>query len=214
MGTSTPGLLSKEPDWISKNENLNSLTRFFLYTEEYDKAYEYCNLSMESALPETIFLATQIAYKARTSKDSVYLYKRLNEIASKKNKDGVDAIRHLLLLNKLKKSSFDEIQRWIHLLSNNPHSEKVDFLRIYALLFSEEKEIENKNKIIEKCSKNFDLDDKKELGIFCRWLMKLNSYNAVLNYLPPMRARTDQDLFIIRSNVLIRIGALEHCRRT
>ena len=75
--------------------------------------------------------------------------------------------------------------------------------------YCKEKEIENKNKILEKCSKKFDLDDKKELGTFCRWLMKLNAYPDVLNYLPPLIAKTDQDLFIIRSNALIRIGALE-----
>ena len=211
IGNYYAGLLSKDPDWISKNENKNNLIRFFLYTEKYSKAHEYLesNLRLESVLPETLFLATEIAYKENSSPYLDYLDKRLKEIAAGKNKDGVDAIRHLLLLNKLKKSSFDEIESWIHLLSNNPHSKKVDFLRIYALLFGKEKEIENKNKILEKCSKKFDLDDKKELGTFCRWLMKLNAYHEVLNYLPPLIAKTDQDLFIIRSNALIRIGALE-----
>ena len=38
--------------------------------------------------------------------------------------------------------------------------------------------------------------------------MKLNAYHEVLNYLPPLMAKTDQDLFIIQ-NTLIRIGALE-----
>ena len=76
-----------------------------MYTEKYSKAHEYLesNLRLESVLPETLFLATEIAYKENTSPYLDYLDKRLKEIAAEKNKDGVDAIRHLLLLNKLKK---------------------------------------------------------------------------------------------------------------
>ena len=75
-------------------------------------------------------------------------------------------------------------------------------MRVYALLHQGTVDLEEKKMLLHKVSLIFNLEDNREMAIYCRWLMELNAFEAVTEYLPLLKARLDQDLFIIRSNAL------------
>jgi hypothetical protein len=155
---------------------------------------------------ETLFNAAKLASRKKSSEKLKLITENLYKIANKQGIVGVKAIRHLILLHNLSPFSLPELNNWVSLLSKNEKSEKIDFMRVYALLHQGTADLEEKKMILHKASLIFNMEDNREMGIFCRWLMELKAFEAVTEYLPLLKARLDQDLFIIRSNALLRIG--------
>ena len=112
----------------------------------------------------------------------------------------------LHLLNPLSPKSLD---RCIELLRSNPKSEPIDYMRIFALQYASIKDEKKRAEIVLQCSALFDLDSRKELLIFSRWLARLGEFQRLIEYLPSAKARVDEDLFKLRMNALAQVGDLE-----
>ena len=115
----------------------------------------------------------------------------------------------MVLLNSISHFSSEEIYNWLKLLRQNEKSEKIDFLRVFTLIYALQLDEDKKKQIISDASTVFNLEKKEEMAIFCRWLMKIEAVDEVTEYLPQMKARLDEDLFVIRSNALIRLERFE-----
>ena len=89
------------------------------------------------------------------------------------------------------------------------NQKKIDFLRVFTLIYALQLDGDKKKQIISDASTVFNLEKKEEMAIFCRWLMKIEAVDEVTEYLPQMKARLDEDLFVIRSNALITLERFE-----
>ena len=200
--------LLDDKSWINQDNIIDHVTRFYLLTENLKMADQLVwekikNLNISA---ETLFNAARLASIKKSTEKLKLITENLNRIAKQQGVVGVKAIRHLVLLHNLTPFSLSELTNWVNFLSQNEKSEKIDFMRVYALLHQGTPDLEEKKMILHKVSLIFNLEDNREMGIFCRWLMELKAFEAVTEYLPLLKARLDQDLFIIRSNALLRIG--------
>ena len=109
-------------------------------------------------------------------------------------KEGLEAIRHMTLLNFLQPLAPQSLERCIQLLSVNPYAQALDFLRIYAMLYALEK-TELRVSIITRCAELFDLDDSEELLIFANWLVRIQAYKSIIKYVPVSIAKAEERLF-------------------
>jgi hypothetical protein len=194
--------------WINQDSNIDHITRFYLLTGNLKMADQLVweKIKNQNFSAETLFNAAKLASRKKSSEKLKLITENLYKIANKQGIVGVKAIRHLVLLQNLTPFSLSELNNWVNILSKNEKSEKIDFMRVYALLHQGTADLEEKKMILHKASLIFNMEDNREMGIFCRWLMELKAFEVVTEYLPLLKARLDQDLFIIRSNALLRIG--------
>ena len=81
-------------------------------------------------------------------------------------------------------------------------------MRIHALQYASSAEDKKREEIVFQCSALFDMESRKELLIFSRWLARLGEFERLLEYLPFSKARVEEDLFKLRMNALAQVGDL------
>ena len=189
----------------------DQITKFYLLSGNSSMAESLIQKSMERGnfSAQTLFNASQLAYQRKSLENLSIIISELNKISNEDGDLGINAIRHLVLLNSIYSFSSEEINNWLKLLRQNDKSEKIDFLRVFTIIYALQLDEDKKKRILSDASSIFNLEKKEELSIFCRWLMKIEAVDEVTQYLPQMKARLDEDLFVIRSNALIRLERFE-----
>ena len=134
-------------------------------------------LSKNPNFPEAIFLATKLIVNSNNKTEAINISRKLASLSTRRNQIGIDAIRHMTLINLLEPISQNALERCVELLRSNSSSKPIDFLRVYALLYTKSKNTSKQNLIISQCSSMFNLDDKEELLILSNWLGKLGNDN-------------------------------------
>ena len=59
------------------------------------------------------------------------------------------------------------------------------------------------------CPKLFNLNEESDLLVFTRWLVRLEAYKEILEYLPASSSSINEELFKIRMNALAKLNMLE-----
>ena len=203
--------LEQSKTWISKPINALSLAELLAEIGHLDLAYNRVKkiLSKNPDFPEAIFLATKLIVNSKNKSEAINISRKLASLSTRRNQIGIDAIRHMTLINLLEPISQDGLERCIELLRSNSASEPIDFLRVFALLYTKTKNPSKQNFIISQCSSMFNLDDKKELLILSNWLGKLGAFEYLIHYVPASKAKVDEDLFKLRMSALARLGDTE-----
>ena len=203
--------LEQSKTWISKPINSLSLAELLAEIGYLDLAYDRVNkiLSKNPDFPEAIFLATKLIVNSKNKSEAINISRKLASLSTRRNQIGIDAIRHMTLINLLEPISQNGLERCIELLRSNSSSEPIDFLRVFALLYTKTKNPSKQSFIISQCSSMFNLDDKEELLILSNWLGKLGAFEYLIHYVPASKAKVDEDLFKLRMSALARLGDTE-----
>ena len=162
--------------------------------------------------PEAVFLLTRIAVHLQDRSQLVRLGKALAPLSSLRSEVGLEAIRHMTLLNFLQPLAPKSLDRCIQLLKVNPKAQAIDFLRIYAMLYAIDTSKGSRSAIIQKCSELFDLENSQELLVFGNWLVRLKAYPEIIEYIPAAKAKAEEAFFKIRMAALAQVGDLEKMR--
>ena len=203
--------LEQSKTWISKPINSLSLAELLAEIGYLDLAYDRVKkiLSKNPDFPEAIFLATKLIVNSKNNSEAIYISRKLASLSTRRNQIGIDAIRHMTLINLLEPISQNGLEHCIELLRSNSSSKPIDFLRVFALLYTKTKNPSKQNFIISQCSSMFNLDDKEELLILSNWLGKLGAFEYLIHYVPASKAKVDEDLFKLRMSALARLGDIE-----
>lgn len=203
--------LEQSKTWISKPINSLSLAELLAEIGYLDLAYDRVKkiLSKNPDFPEAIFLATKLIVNSKNKSEAINISRKLASLSTRRNQIGIDAIRHMTLINLLEPISQNGLERCIELLRSNSSSEPIDFLRVFALLYTKTKNPSKQSFIISQCSSMFNLDDKGELLILSNWLGKLGAFEYLIHYVPASKAKVDEDLFKLRMSALARLGDTE-----
>ena len=97
----------------------------------------------------------------------------------------------------------------MQLVEKNPQSGKIDYMRVFSLLYKNSDNPDEKKDFINGCAQIFDLESTKELLMYGNWLMKMNLLREVTTFLPSFKAKMNQELFVLRSNALLLLGDTE-----
>ena len=127
---------------------------------------------------QTLYNAAQLAYQKKSLENLSIIISELNKISKEDGDFGINAIRHLVLLNSIYSFSSEEIYNWLKLLRQNERSEKIDFLRVFTLIYALQLDEDKKKEIISDASTVFNLEKKEEMAIFYRWLMKIEAVDG------------------------------------
>ena len=203
--------LIQNPLWANDPDNILVFCELLAETGKARQARErLIQLLDEYPLyPEGIFLLTRLTVHLQDNSKLIEIGRSLASLSAQRNKVGVDAIRHMTLLHLLNPLSPKSLDRCIELLRSNPESEPIDYMRIFALQYASIGDEKKRAEIVLQCSALFDLDSRKELLIFSRWLARLGEFQRLIEYLPSAKARVDEDLFKLRMNALAQVGDLE-----
>jgi hypothetical protein len=203
--------LLENPRWSADPDNILIFCELLAETGKAEQARErLVQLLDEYPLyPEGVFLLSRLAVHLKDNSDLMNIGRSLASLSAQRDKIGVDAIRHMTLLHLLNPLSPKSLNRCIELLRSNPYSEPIDYLRIHALQYASTNNEVRKEEIVVQCSTLFDMEKRKELLIFSRWLARLGEFQRLLDFLPPSKARVDEDLFKLRMNALAQVGNLE-----
>ena len=158
---------------------------------------------------ESIFFLTRLIVHLKDRDGVTMIGRNLANLSGRRSKTGTEAIRHMTLLHLLQPLSKTSLKKCITLLSANPHSEPLDFMRIHALEYQLSQNHAEKIAVVNECSEHFDLQESKEHLIFCNWLGSLGAHSEILQFLGASQAKTDENLFQLRMNALAQIGDLE-----
>lgn len=210
-------LLSNTKNWNKLPENQVILAEFFAETGNPLKALKIINnlLEKEPLHPQATFLLTRLTVSLKDSSGLIEVAKALNELTTQQNRIGVEAIKHITLINVLEALSEEYLQICIERLQSNRYSEPIDFLRIYALLYAKRIDPIQKKKTIsdcfQECSKSdfFNPTNTKSLLIFANWLARIGAFSEILEFIPASKAKLNEDLFKIRMNALANLNELE-----
>ena len=188
--------LLENPRWSADPDNILIFCELLAETGKAEQARErLVQLLDEYPLyPEGVFLLSRLAVHLKDNSDLMNIGRSLASLSAQRNKIGVDAIRHMTLLHLLNPLSPKSLNRCIELLRSNPYSEPIDYLRIHALQYASTNNEVRKEEIVVQCSTLFDMEKRKELLIFSRWLARLGEFQRLLDFLPPSKARVDEDL--------------------
>ena len=169
-------------------------------------------LLKEPVNAEAVFLLTRLTVHLQDKSQLMRLGQALAPLTSQRSEIGLEAIRHMTLLNFLQPLAPKSLDHCIELLSVNPKAKAIDFLRIYAMRYAvEQSPIERKN-LIQKCSEIFNLDDSKQLLVFGNWLIRVQAYEEIIDYIPVSKAKSEESFFKIRMAALAHVGDLEKIR--
>jgi len=198
-------------DWASNPENILQVCELLAETGKSQEAHDRLSKLLDEfpAYPEGVFLLTRLTVHLKDVSKLAEVGKSLASLSTQRNKVGVDAIRHMTLLHLLNPLSPKSLQKCIELLQSNPESEPIDFMRIYALQYATSLNENDKKNTLVQCSELFDLSNPKELFVYCRWLARLYEFSSILEFLPPSKARVDENLFKLRMTALAQQGELE-----
>ena len=159
--------------------------------------------------PEGVFLLTRLTVHLKDNTKLIEIGRSLASLSAQRNKTGIDAIRHMTLLHLLNPLSPSSLDRCIELLRSNPDAKPIDYMRIHALQYASTTDDQKRKEIVFQCSALFDMENRKELLIFSRWLARLGEFERLIEYLPFSKARVEEDLFKLRMNALAQVGDLE-----
>ena len=163
--------------------------------------------------PDGIFLLTRLSVHLEDNSKLIDLGRKLAFLATRQNATGINAIRHMTLLHLLQNLSRESLDKCIQLLSSNPQSKPIDFMRIYAIKYGETNTIDQKEQTVASCASLFDLDQTKDLLIFSRWLARLRAYDSLIRFLPFEKANVELELFKLRVDALVKKGNFERIHR-
>jgi len=203
--------LMQSPVWSSDPDNILVFCELLAETGKAEQARErLAQLLDEYPLyPEGIFLLTRLMVHLQDDSKLVEIGRSLASLSTQRNKTGVDAIRHMTLLHLLNPLSPKSLDRCIELLRSNPDAEPIDYMRIHALQYASSSDKKRQEEIVVQCSALFDMESRKELLIFSRWLARLGEFQKLIEYLPSSKARVEEDLFKLRMNALAQVGDIE-----
>jgi hypothetical protein len=203
--------LMQSPVWSADPDNILVFCELLAETGKAEQARERLIALLDEypLYPEGVFLLTRLTVHLKDNTKLVEIGRSLASLSAQRNKTGVDAIRHMTLLHLLNPLSPKSLDRCIELLRSNPESEPIDYMRIFALQYASIEDDKKRAEIVLQCSALFDLDSRKELLIFSRWLARLGEFRRLVEYLPSAKARVDEDLFKLRMNALAQVGDLE-----
>ena len=203
--------LSKNKVWASSAQNKLMICEVLAETGNPSAALLKVNelLSAHPLHPESVFLKTRISIHLKESANIAEIGRELATLSSQRNKVGLEAIRHMTLLHLLNPLSMDSLEQCIMLLETNPESANIDFLRVRALQYINSSVLERKREIVSECAKLFNLNEESDLLVFTRWLVRLEAYKEILEYLPASSSSINEDLFKIRMNALAKLNMLE-----
>ena len=204
-------ILLQDDSWASMPTNLLKYCELLAETGQPQEAK---NAVLELLIrfpeyPEGVFLLTRLSTHLEDSSRLVELGKMLAKLATRQNEIGLKAIRHMTLLHLLNPLSAASLSKCIELLNMNPQSMPIDFMRIHALQLGLEKSAEKRQEIIKACAGLFDLEAGKDLMIFNQWLLRSGAVESIVEYLPPHKAKVDENLFKLRMSALARTGDFE-----
>lgn len=204
-------ILMQLSDWANSPDNILMFCELLAETGKPKEAHARLSELLDEypLYPQGVFLLARLTVHLKDDSKLIEVGKALASISAQRNEVGVEAIRHMTLLHLLNPLSANSLQKCIELLQANPQSNPIDYLRIHALQYAVSNQNAEKEKIIKECSRLFDLTNAKELFVYCRWLARLYEFSAILEYLPPSKARVDENLFKIRMNALAQEDELE-----
>ena len=184
--------LSEIETWNAQPKNLLLGAEILAETGKHQEALQLVDRVIEKSPkhPEAIFLLTRIAVHLQDQDQLIRLGKALAPLSSQRSEVGLEAIRHMTLLNFLQPLAPQSLDRYIQLLTVNPEAKAIDFLRIYAMRYAVETSEDSRSAIIQKCSKLFDLENSQELLVFGNWLVRLKAYPAIVNYISVAKAKS------------------------
>ena len=192
-------------------QKMLSIAEFYRVAGEFEKAKDVIQQMPESqnVLPEVIFTKTKIAHQNKDYSQIEELRFELGKIAEKEDNVSLEAIRHLCLLNDIQSLSITDLMHMLQLVEKNPQSGKIDYMRVFSLLYkNSDNEVEKKD-FINGCAQIFDLESPKGLLMYGNWLMKMNLLKEVKKFVPSYKAKLNQELFVLRSNALLLVGDTE-----
>ena len=203
--------LMQNPIWSADPDNILLFCELLAETGKAEQARErLVELLDEYPLyPEGVFLLTRLTVHLKDNTKLIEIGRSLASLSAQRNKTGVDAIRHMTLLHLLNPLSPKSLDRCIELLRSNPDAEPIDYMRIHALQYASTTDDQKRKEIVFQCSALFDMENRKELLIFSRWLARLGEFPRLIEYLPFSKARVEEDLFKLRMNALAQVGDLE-----
>ena len=200
--------------WNENSQNMILGAEILAETGNHQQSFKLVEriLSKESDNAEAVFLLTRLTVHLQDKSQLMRLGQALAPLSSQRSEIGLEAIRHMTLLNFLQPLAPKSLDHCIELLSFNPKAKAIDFLRIYAMRYAvEQSPLERKN-LIQKCSEIFNLDDSKELLVFSSWLMRVQAYEEIIDYIPVSKAKSEESFFKIRMAALSHVGDLEKIR--
>ena len=203
--------LMQSPVWSADPDNILVFCELLAETGKAEQARERLVALLDEypLYPEGVFLLTRLTVHLKDNTKLIEIGRSLASLSAQRNKTGVDAIRHMTLLHLLNPLSPKSLDRCIELLRSNPDAEPIDYMRIHALQYASSTEDKKREEIVFQCSALFDMESRKELLIFSRWLARLGEFERLLEYLPFSKARVEEDLFKLRMNALAQVGDLE-----
>jgi hypothetical protein len=201
----------QDVSWASNPENQLKYCELLAETGQQDQAFKMTIELVDQfpEFPEAIFLLARISAHLEDDSYLLIIAKGLANIATQKNDNGIQAIRHMTLLHLLYPLSSASLEKCIELLSLNPKAKPIDFMRIHALRYGISTDLNLKDQIISSCANLFDLDSHNDLLIFARWLARLGNFKSLVDYLPAHTANLNDELFQLRMNALVRVGDFE-----
>lgn len=207
--------LLSDSSWSSDPENQIKYFELLAQTGNQSKAIDQVIefLNNYPQYPEAIFLLARICTNLEDASKIAGLGRSLASLASRQNEIGLKAIRHMTLLHLLKPLSIRSIDKCIELLKVNPKSEPIDYMRVYALKYSQMNLSEEKREVVDACSSLFDLEDPRDILIFGRWLSRIGAFESTIAYIPAHKARVNEPLFKIRTGALLRLKDFEKIHR-
>lgn len=203
--------LMENPTWSKDPDNILVFCELLAETGKAEQARKRLVQMLDEypLYPEGVFLLTRLAVHLKDDSGLIGIGRSLASLSTQRNKIGIDAIRHMTLLHLLNPLSPKSLDRCIELLRSNPDSEPIDYLRIHALQYASSNNEVRKEEIVVQCSALFDMEKRKDLLIFSRWLARLGEFSKLLDYLSSSKARVDEDLFKLRMNALAQVGNFE-----
>ena len=200
--------------WNENSQNMLLGAEVLAETGNHQQSLEVVEriLSKESDNAEAVFLLTRLTVHLQDKSQLMRLGQALAPLSSQRSEIGLEAIRHMTLLNFLQPLAPKSLDHCIELLSVNPKANAIDFLRIYAMRYAVEQSPLERKDLIQKCSEIFNLDDSKELLVFSSWLMRVQAYEEIIDYIPISKAKSEESFFKIRMAALSHVGDLEKIR--
>ena len=197
--------------WVQNPSNALLIANLLAEVGHPDKSFVRAKKIMETYpnFPDAVFLATKLAVHAEDHESARLISRKLAQLSSRRNQIGIEAIRHMTLLNLLQPLSEGALGRCLELLRSNTSSKPIDFLRVYALLFTKKEDQNHQNEIVKKCASLFNLNDRDELLIFSNWLGRLGAFEQLAYFIPASQAKVDEDLFKLRMSALTQLGDME-----
>ena len=198
-------VLEADAKWRSFSEHKLLQAEFLAEAGEVLESLEIVTKLLEQKKedsPEVVFLYAKLAVHLGQSQYLGNAGRLLAKFAPRPDKTGIEAIRHMTLIHTALPIANQGLEHCLKLLKSNKYSKRIDFLRIHALRFDSATQEHEKVAVLEDCAEMLDLNDNRELEIYCRWLGRLRAFPRLLEELPAAKARLNEELFKLRMNAL------------